>query len=155
VDALDDRADCEELMHYLIDALDDADWDKAVTFLTEDFEYVQSTSGALVAATEVKGKGPFLEMIKRVDLTAKTSQHYIANVALRVNGDEARALARDFVAHVFTEDGQSEVVYTGSRLEFRFRRTPHGWMVSRLEGAPVWRDPRFPLLLKGDVKPGR
>ncbi|MEX2558200.1 MAG: nuclear transport factor 2 family protein [Actinomycetota bacterium] len=151
--ALDDRTDVEEVLMRLIRALDERDWDAAASCLTEDFRYAQPVKGAFVSSGEIAGREAFLEMAQSIERRASLVQHYLANVVVRVDGDEAQGWASAFVVHVFGEGETSEVVHSGARMEHTFRRTAGGWKVARLVGVPIWRDARFFGLARGTLAP--
>lgn len=148
---MNDRALIEEVVVRFFNAMDDKEWDIAGSCLTEDFRYEQPHGGG----AEHPGKDAFLEMARSVESRLSLIMHYITNLVVDVEGDEARATMNTFVVHVFREGDATESANSGARVEQQLRRTAEGWRIVRQSPQPMWRDDRYMGLIQGTLHPGQ
>jgi uncharacterized protein (TIGR02246 family) len=127
---LDERA-IRELLHAFVHGLDGKDWDGyAATFAPDGtFEIM----GQRRTGREEIAAGPARDLARFDRL-----QHFLTNVVIRVDGDDATAQAYLLGVHVPEAADTSTHADIGARYRYRCRRTDEGWRFASVKLEIVW-----------------
>ena len=109
--------------------LDQKRFGEVRTIFTEDAS-VATASGA------VRGIDAIVEKARRIRPAGVFTQSFITNSLIDVDGDTATIVANLLAVFVGQPEGRGRLV--GERYHLTAARTPQGWRISRVEGAPLW-----------------
>lgn len=130
---LSDRQEITDLVTRYTRAIDTGDWDGIDAVFTPEAVLDYTDSGG-PAAPRDEAK----EFVKAL-AGFERWQHLIGQVAIELDGDEARATAYFFNPMVArSRDGRESVVEVGGYYHHRLRRTPGGWRSVGMVDETVW-----------------
>lgn len=127
-----DEADIRTVLLDSARALDERDLTAYSECFTEDgvLEILgQANRGRAAVAA---GPALFLNHFAR-------TQHYVSNVTMTIDGDEATALAYGFTMHMPDIGKLDEHIDAGNIWHCRFCRTDAGWKIAHLTLEIAWR----------------
>lgn len=139
--SLEDRLELTEMLARYGRALDTHDTALLAEVFADDL-YVEH--GAVTPP--VHGRDAFVELVLSTLPSMKYVQHYVTNVEVEVDGDEARARAFVLAVHDVELDGEPVQVPAGAAYHVGARRSEGGWRFHRLIVEETWMDPRIPRL---------
>ena len=132
-DALADRLAIDDLLTTYACAVDERDWDAFRSVFTVDaiLDYT-AFGGPRGSAGEVA------EWTARALQVIDASQHFITNLRLQLNGDEATA--RTYVYSPLAVKGGGGIMHAGGSYADRLRRTADGWRITERVAELTWSD---------------
>lgn len=139
--SVEDRLELTELFARYGRGLDTHDTALLADVFTEDL-YVEH--GAVTPP--VHGRDAFLDLVLSTLPSMRYVQHYVTNVEVDVDGDEAEARAFVLAIHDVELDGEPAQVPAGAAYHAGARRTETGWRFHRLIVEETWMDARIPQL---------
>jgi 3-phenylpropionate/cinnamic acid dioxygenase small subunit len=135
-----DRLAIEEVLVRYCRAIDDRDWALLDDVFTPDASIDYTSSGG-VAGVLPEVRAWLAEVLPRFE----ASQHLLANLEIRVEGDRATSRAYFFNPMVRRlPDGSADVFYVGGYYLDRLRRTGGGWRIEERLEKQAWIDRRAP-----------
>jgi ketosteroid isomerase-like protein len=113
-------------------AVDDRDWETFQSVFTDDavLDYT-AFGGPRGSAEEVAG------WTAKALTVIEASQHFITNVRVRLEGDEATAESYVFSPLALAGGG---IMHTGGSYSDRLRRTADGWRIANRVASLTWSD---------------
>ncbi len=90
-----------------------------------------STRSHDVVIAPIEGLDTFMAVAEQLSTLMEDAQHYVTNVEVDLDGDEAVARAFVFAMHDVVLDGERQLVPAGGRYENKLRRTSDGWRISQ------------------------
>jgi uncharacterized protein (TIGR02246 family) len=133
---MDDRTTINDLFVRYTTALDAGDVETIVGCFTEDGALESPAVGVYAGRAGIR---EFAERFARFRERGSQLRHFISNLAVQVNGDEARATC--YLLNVITRNGKSEMMAPG-RYDCRLAKIDGEWLFGhRL----VVLDAEFPL----------
>jgi 3-phenylpropionate/cinnamic acid dioxygenase small subunit len=129
--ALQDKLEIHELLAHYARGVDDRDWALYRSVFTDDAYIDYSSAGAAA--------GPRDEVAAALEagfVTIPWSQHYITNVEIDLDGDEAKVRAMFF--NPMQLPGMDEPSYCGGFYHHELVRTAEGWKSRRLVEDNRW-----------------
>jgi hypothetical protein len=88
-------------------------------------------------ALPVATRDQFVERCQNLDRFTAT-QHIVANIAVRLDGDTAESTAYAHAMHVWAEDGGRETYLLAGTYTDRWMRTPDGWRIAHRRFRGSW-----------------
>jgi 3-phenylpropionate/cinnamic acid dioxygenase small subunit len=139
---LSDRLLIQDLLTRYATAIDARDWELLDRVFLPDAEIDYTASGG------VRGRYPEVRTwLERALGQFAMSQHLIANPAVELSGDRARARSLLYnPMGVRREDGSLHLFFVGGSYEDELVRTPAGWRIARRVERQAW--------LHGQLPPG-
>ena len=133
-----DRIEITDLLTRYAHAVDTKDWALYRSVFTADAEIDYSTAGGPAGSLEevVSRLAPMLDLFAR-------TQHYVSNIAVDLQGDQARVRAMFLNPMVVTEasDGRAaKQFFCGGWYNHELVRAPDGWRSRRLHEESAWFD---------------
>ena len=130
---LADRLAINDLLTRYACAVDDRDWETVRSVFTEDavldYTVFRGPRGSAAEVAEWTAKA-----LQAID----ASQHFITNVRVRIDGDEATA--ESYVYSPLALAGGAGVMHTGGSYSDRLRRTADGWRIAERVASLTWSD---------------
>lgn len=129
--AISDTLEIQTALARYARAVDDKDWELWKTVFTPDahVDYISAGGSA----------GPRDEIAEWLRASLEhfpMTQHYITNVEVDLEGDEAAVVAFFYNPMIFP--GATELSYCGGRYHHRFVRTAEGWKSRDLREENQW-----------------
>lgn len=137
VQTLEDTLAIQDIMAKYGRMLDTGAWDEYRTLFTDDVRAVHD-----VVTAPLEGLDTFMAVAQQLSALMEDAQHYVTNVEVDLDGDEAVARAFVFAMHDVVLDGERQLVPAGGRYENKLRRTPDGWRIYQLTVHETWLDER-------------
>ena len=132
-DTLADRLAIDDLLTTYACAVDERDWDAFRSVFTDD---------AILDYTAFGGPRGSADQVAQWTAHAlqviDASQHFITNLRLQLNGDEATA--RTYVYSPLAVRGGGGIMHTGGSYADRLRRTADGWRITERVAELTWSD---------------
>jgi hypothetical protein len=144
VQALEDTLAIQDVMAKYGRLLDTGAWDEFRGLFTDDIRAVHD-----VVTEPLAGLDTFMAVAQQLSELMEDAQHYVTNVEVDLDGDEAVARAFVFAMHDVALDGERQLVPAGGRYENRLRRTPDGWKIFQLTVHETWLDERVGKIYAG------
>jgi 3-phenylpropionate/cinnamic acid dioxygenase small subunit len=130
---LADRLEIADLLNRYATALDGRDWELLASCFTEDAKVDYDTSG-------VFGRTDFVEHCATGLARMKSTQHYVTNVVVAVDGDDATSASYVLAQHVRLDD----VMFTlGGTYHDTLVRAGDGWRVADRRFVTAWKAGRL------------
>jgi hypothetical protein len=130
---MDDVRDIEDLVQRLAACLDDARFDDMRSLFTVD-------ATARTPGGTAEGRDALVAQAARNHTPDKATQHLIGGVLIDLGEHTATVRANALVTFAGRADGRPELVM-GEVYRFSARRTDHGWRLTSVHTAPIWRMP--------------
>ena len=124
-----------QLMTRYANACDDRDWVHYRSVFTADARI--DYTGAYGRAGPVDEIVPWMQRIMDPRILP-SSQHMLANLEFRRDGDSASGRAQYFNPDVFVENGRRIGLLNGGTYRFEARRESDGWRLVRLSAKLEW-----------------
>lgn len=128
---LSDRANITELLYRYARGVDSKDWELWRTVFTEDAHLDYSSAQGPSGSRETVG-----QWLEASFAHIHGAHHYITNIEISVNGDEAEATALFF--NPFRAAWLDEFSTAGGYYRHKLVRTPEGWRSSELYEDNRW-----------------
>jgi 3-phenylpropionate/cinnamic acid dioxygenase small subunit len=135
-----DRADIRDLLIRYTTALDTRDWQLFDSCFTEDAVADYGTLGGHQHGIEAIRKA--VAILAGFDRT----QHFLGNITIAVDADEARTTCYLNAQHVIDSGGGVELLTVGGIHRDRMLRTPTGWRIAYRQLEPVWQSGNSDLI---------
>jgi uncharacterized protein (TIGR02246 family) len=119
---MDDRQMINDLFVRYTTALDAGDVETIVGCFTEDGALESPAVGVYAGRQGIR---EFAERFARFRERGSQLRHFISNLAVQVNGDEARATC--YLLNVITRDGRTELMAPG-RYDCRLQKIGGQWL---------------------------
>jgi ketosteroid isomerase-like protein len=129
---LTDRAEIEDVITTLFRRVDTRDYVGVGELFAEDGQVVLPFTS--YPATELA------EFSERIFATFQATHHMIGNVAITIDGDVAQSHQYVRATHVPDIAEPSRHADVGGWYEWRYRRTPEGWRITRYELMILFED---------------
>ena len=131
IQALSDTLEIHAALARYARGVDDKDWELWKTVFTPDarVDYV-SAGGSAGSRDEIA------DWLRDSLADFPMTQHYITNIEVDLDGDEAKVTAFFYNPMIFP--GATELSYCGGRYHHRFVRTPDGWKSRELIEHNQW-----------------
>lgn len=140
-----DRMELSDLVSRLGFWLDGQRFDQPECLFTED-AFARTPGGTAQGRERLVAQA-------RKNHSHGSTQHFITNVLIDLDGDLAEIGANLFVKFVYVRDGQERHYDLGERYHLHAVRTANGWRLSRIETAVVWSLGERPSAPGGDPAP--
>jgi len=125
-----DRARISDLLHEFALALDTKDWHAYVETYADD--------GVLELPWATLERSELADFVAR-DLGRFHATHHVsANHSIEIDGDTARSRSYVLAMHVLDPPDQATQWLGGGWYDNEYRRTDHGWRLTRVRITPVW-----------------
>jgi hypothetical protein len=143
---LADRQELEQLVWTLGCCLDERDFDGLRQIFTAD---------ATVTTRETAGgHDALVDQARRRHSDDQGVQHIITNLITDLDGDQATGRANLLASFARAGPAEPAPLLVGEVYRFTFRRTPHGWRITRLTSTVAWSlNPRIPTTAAGVPSP--
>ena len=128
---LRDRRAISDLIDALGLWLDEKRFDEARSILTDDV--TAETPGGTA-----RGLADVVDQARRNHPEGTGTQHVIANAAIDLDGDRARAGANLIATFFDPARPSAPRLQLGERYRFDLVRTPAGWRISAVRTTPLW-----------------
>jgi hypothetical protein len=145
---LEDRAEIQAMLARYGRCLDAGDWDGFRALFADD---IHAEHG--VVTPPLDGLDTFIAAAQMLSTLMEDCQHYVTNVEVTIDGDQAEARAFVFAMHDVVLDGERQLVPAGGWYEDRLRRTPDGWKIYRLIVHETWLDDRVAKIYAPQPQP--
>ena len=127
--------DESELRNLVLDfarCIDGRDWEGYANLFTEDgvFEIL----GQRRVGREALVAGPKGDLEKSYERT----QHYVCNICVDLDGDQAQVLAYGFAVHLPVASDVGRHAELGGLNRIVARRTDEGWRIAEMHVEPIW-----------------
>ncbi|AMN46242.1 dehydratase [Steroidobacter denitrificans] len=129
--ALSDKLEIQEALARYARAVDDKDWALWKTVFTPDAHIDYRSAGGSVG-----GRDEIANWLRDSLEHFSMTQHYITNIEIELDGDEARVIALFYNPMIYP--GATGLSYCGGRYHHRFVRTPEGWKSRNLREENQW-----------------
>jgi hypothetical protein len=134
---LEDKLEIHEMVAAYGRLLDTHDWDGFRELFADDLHAEHG-----VVTPPIDGADRFVAVGRQLSGLMEDCQHYVTNIEVTVDGDEAEASAFVLAMHDVVLDGDRVLVPAGGRYEHHLRRTARGWRIYRLIVHETWLDER-------------
>ena len=131
VAAVADKIEIQELLARYARGVDTKDWELWKTVFTPDAHLDYSSAG-IPAASRDEIAAVFEKAMAAIPMT----QHYISNVEIDLDGDNAKVLAMFY--NPMHLPGMAEQSYCGGYYHHDMVRTSEGWKSERLVEENLW-----------------
>lgn len=132
VQRLVDEADLRKLILEMPRRLDERDWKGYGDLFTEDA--VLTIAGMSRNGRKAIADGPSGDL----EVLYEATYHFMGNIYLDINGDEARIVAYNMAIHIPSKDDPATHADAGGRYEAVARRTADGWLLSECHVVTFW-----------------
>ena len=129
--ALSDKLEIHELLARYARGVDDRDWDLYRSVFTDDAHIDYRSAGAIAGPRD-----EVAAFLAEVFTTIPWSQHYVTNIEIDLDGDEARVLAMFY--NPLQLPGMDEPSFCGGFYRHNLVRTDDGWKSRRLVEESRW-----------------
>lgn len=131
---LGDRRDIGELIMRYATALDTRDWALLEAVFTND---AVADYGELAGGVH-RGVDAIARTCRSALTGLDATQHMITNVAIEIDGDDARASCCLHAQHVLNRPDGPAMFTVGGIYRDRLRRMSAGWRIAHRELRPIW-----------------
>jgi 3-phenylpropionate/cinnamic acid dioxygenase small subunit len=137
---ISDRLRIQDLLTRYTTAIDGRDWALLDGVFLPDAEIDYRSSGG------IRGRYPEVRAwLERALAPFAVSQHLIANSAVELRGDRARARTMFYnPMGARRPDGSLHLFFIGGYYEDELVRTPAGWRIARRVEQQAWREGELP-----------
>jgi SnoaL-like domain len=127
---LADRMELQQVIWTLGRCLDERDFD--------GLRQIFTTDAAVTTRETASGLDALVDQARRRHSRDDGIQHIITNLITDVDGDQATGRANLLVSFAHTGPADPAPLLVGEVYRFTFRRTPHGWRITRLTSTVTW-----------------
>jgi hypothetical protein len=138
---LADRTEIAEVIYRYSTGVDSKDWDLFRTCFTDPVK--ADFTSTFAPAPRTFPLDTWIRVVQKTVGPFKLTQHYNSNVTIKVNGDEASAVAYVKARHLRADnaDGNGKNFWdVGGYYTDRMVRTPQGWKIASIKFTQIWSE---------------
>jgi hypothetical protein len=139
INELDDRASISDVIYRYSTGVDSKDWALFRTCFADPLNVDFTSTG--VPAPRTFPLDTWIRVVQKTLSPYRVTQHFNANVIIKVNGDEASAVVYLKARHFPLDDPDNKKIWdVGGYYTDRLVRTPEGWKIANLKFTQTWTE---------------
>jgi 3-phenylpropionate/cinnamic acid dioxygenase small subunit len=131
-----DRMEIIDTVNRYATSVDTRDWELFLTCYTE--EMVADMVSVGFGEPMIMQAKDFLAIIRQAVSPFDSTQHFVSNHVINIDGDRATCVCYLQAQHFKEEDGGAHSLLIGGTYDHRLVRTPAGWRIDKYKVVKTW-----------------